>query len=1344
MKDSLTEAYSRRALNVRLEEELERSGRTDKPLTLMVIDLDHFKSINDAFGHQRGDEILRLFVLKVQELLRGYDLIFRFGGDEFIVLLPSTDKTQSIHLAGRIQDEIHNMEFAGTPPLSFTISIGIATFPLDTSDPSKIFDKADMRMLEAKNKGRGLIVSEDSQRLDNLIDTNVSQWIVRENASDLITDFTSRLKTEKQGILSIIGPRGSGRTRCLKEIKDLVEFKDFHCMEWFSQLDHRTQQYASLKSTFTNAGIDISCCQDKKDYLDILLKVLTQKHITRLILLVDNIDFMDLKSLDFLSHLIRDRYLTEIGIIFTIDPMNDNRMVPLSAPLEMSVTLQGLSIQGLETWLTEILDWDAPDTFVAWLHRETNGLPLFVNKGLIYLLKRGVISSRNDGDISLESGYEDIPLADRIRVKSGESRHNLPDPGSVFVGRGPELEDIGTLLDDHRLVTLTGPGGVGKTRLALKIADDKYLYFQDGVYFVPLAGLTSSEFIISTIIDAMQLKLTGAVEPKDQLMTYLKEKEMLVVLDNFEHLLNGGVVLVQELIEHCPGIVIMITSRERLNLQGEQIYEIRGMRFPGSMQHPYAGETIENFSAIELFVHRAQTVKPDFELTDETTKDIISICELITGLPLGIEMSAAWINDLTCSEIADKVRDNIDFLQASSDDMPDRHQNMRAVFNYSWHLLSENEKELFRKLTIFRGGFTREAAGEITGASILELAVLLDKSLIYRTLSKRYYIHEVLRQYGQEKLEVDKATFRDVNQEHTEYYAGYVENAGKLFSQGKEKEFLDQINSEIDNIREGWRIAVSSLSIETAHKYLNALQIYYGYTGFYQDGDRIFQSAYDFLKKTDVEPTDSDEFKNLIGGICFYRASYLYSLARYEESKKEDLEGYHLFRETGWENLEELAMNHLGMVDWRLGNLDQAKKWFDDCLALQETRENQSNIFKTINNLAVVEESLNNRERALELYERCLEHNRTHGSKQEIAQILSNLAGATNNANLQVKYVKESLEIYRESGHKEGIARSSLNLGLLEGNRGNHLLALELIRESLDSFRDMDSKFYIANAFNTMGSSYLRLLDFDNAEKSMKEAVQLFQETKNSQGTIQSRNGLGRLEMLRGNYKNAEWLFQESFEASSKMNYTIWIAESVSQLGELNLQMNQLDIAGKKLHKSLEIYRQLKFIDGVADDLLKLGIVYRKQNDIDKAKRFFQESVTLSDESVLMRYLSSCYSQMARIALVEKQQSNAIDLLKKSAQIAHSLQSPIMKIEAILAAGHYLLQYENSSQMETIIGKILTDSAMPDSVRIEASHLLQRSDMTSTGKESCHYDTVSRLEFLDSLLLDFLHTWCDQ
>jgi predicted ATPase/DNA-binding SARP family transcriptional activator len=372
-------------------------------------------------------------------------------------------------------------------------------------------------------------------------------------------------------------------------------------------------------------------------------------------------------------------------------------------------------------------------------------------------------------------------LTDYIkRVQSGEwkldsDRSNpsadLPAPLSPLIGRQVELNELEVWLADpsRRLISLLGPGGIGKTRLAIAAAHQHATIFADGVMFISLSEVSNAHDLMRKIMGNTGLASANEQEMKHQLLEFLKGKDVLLVLDGFERVTDGKGII-NWLLESEPGLVIMVTSRERLNVPGEWVFPMGGLPYPPSE----LTDDINQYSAVELFVFMARQLDPQFSLNPENSASIIRICRLVDGIPLAISLASAWARTLPCSDIARELQSGLDLLSTSGPSHNGQHISMRAALDQSWNRLSAEEQTVFRHISIFRGGFDRQAAEEITGASLSVLASLVDKSFMRCSPEGRYELHDLLLQYGSEKL-AEAGETNQARQRHFDYFLRLAE-----------------------------------------------------------------------------------------------------------------------------------------------------------------------------------------------------------------------------------------------------------------------------------------------------------------------------------------------------------------------------------------------------------------------------------------------------------------------------------------------------------------------------------------------------------------------------------------
>ncbi len=401
----------------------------------------------------------------------------------------------------------------------------------------------------------------------------------------------------------------------------------------------------------------------------------------------------------------------------------------------------------------------------------------------------------------------------------------LPAPATPFVGRDAELAELAGIFDDAScsLLTLVGPGGVGKTRLALEAASARANAFRHGCHFVPLAPLADPALLATAIAERLGVAHAGKRDPRDQLVEYVEDRQMLLVLDNLEHLLDGTGLLI-ELLEAAPGLRILVTSREALGFVQERLFDVRGLSSPtGDVAVEDAWE--ETFDAVRLFVNLARQQVPSFRVAPGDRAALMRLCRVLEGNPLGLELAAAWVRMLQPAEIAEGLEHDIDVLATQHQVLPERHRSLRAVFDQSWALLSNEEREVMAAFSVFRGGATKDAALGVTGASLRTLLMLVNKSLLSRSAAGRFEMLEPLRQFAAEKL-AQRDAADDVQHRHASYFANLLPQVQQRVV-GRLDEFLEAVSPDQENLRAMWDWLVRRREEEVADAAVRDIALFF-------------------------------------------------------------------------------------------------------------------------------------------------------------------------------------------------------------------------------------------------------------------------------------------------------------------------------------------------------------------------------------------------------------------------------------------------------------------------------------------------------------------------------------
>jgi DNA replication protein DnaC len=484
-------------------------------------------------------------------------------------------------------------------------------------------------------------------------------------------------------------------------------------------------------------------------------------------------------------------------------------------------------------------------------------------------------------DVSKEASYFGLQLncdeSQAIKhLNSNSQPHHLSSPQVIsyatsFIGRELERQTISEQLykTTCRLLSIVGPGGIGKTRLATAVAIDLSSHFKDGTYFVSLNAIPSPDQMVFSIGDVLKLTFLGQNHPKEQLLHYLGNKHMLLVLDNLEHLLDD-VSLVTDILKHTENIKMLITSRERLNLQSEHIFDLYGLNITDQL-----GDKGQLSDALQLFSERANHAKLDFEIQDHLP-EVTRICELVGGMPLAIELAASWIRLLSPVEVLSELETSLDILANTTRDLPSRHQSMKQVFESSWQHLSETEQAALRKLSVFQGGFTKEAARVVATIDLHLLLMLVNKSFLWRKASGRFSQHPLLMEYLRQIASDYPEEKHAMEEKHCLYYLEFAQKYATDTRNSKRINTLKIFDEELVNIQTAWTWAIHNQQLQTIK--LSTLPLGLIYENRSVEGLSLIDEAIAYI--AELVPTHFD----VLGYLYIQRAYFLRMLSRHHNS----------------------------------------------------------------------------------------------------------------------------------------------------------------------------------------------------------------------------------------------------------------------------------------------------------------------------------------------------------------------------------------------------------------------------------------------------------------------------
>jgi len=949
LTDAVTGALARGGLDGCLDGAVERARLTGGCCSVFLFDIDHFKMVNDAYGHARGDGVLRLIAERTMAVVRAPDVLVRYGGDEFVLVLPETAAVEAMRVAARLVEAIGGEPFAGDPPLSVSISLGVATYPDDATDREGLIEVADRRNYLAKRRGRGRAVGDDLPAggtgcSGRLLERDVALAVARE--------FLVRLDARGRGALRVVGERGAGHSRFLAEAGKLAGLRGFVVCGIGDAVDGAV-----------DGGVDAVGQAGR-------------------VLVVADTDADTAEVGGLVRRLAEPGGARVVGLLQAVhDPGGPVPPVPLLG----TVVLAPLSGSGLHVWLRSTLRGEPTPELVRWLARRSGGLVARAERELTRLADGGHLEQGGDGGWGLSAA---------VLARAERARRRLPATVSSLIGRERDTARVVDLVAGRRLVTLTGAGGIGKTRLGLAAANATAEEFADGAVFVSLAEATTTDLVVSTLAGVLEVPEVADEPLSDTVIRALSGLELLLVLDNFEQVLPAG-RFVADLLAAAPGVRVLVTSRQRLRLSGEQVYPVPPLpvpdldRLPDSLEE--AAGVLAASPALALFVARAEEAVYGLAFTPADVRAAAQVCCRLDGLPLAIELAAANCDVLPPAQILTQLNQRLDLPAAGPQDLPARQRTLRATMDWSFALLDPDDQNLLTRLAVFAGGCPAEAIPTVClpsdadtdanpGALARRLSGLVDRNLLgVRDTpdGPRYTMLETIRAYAGERLAAPGDD--QVPRRHAAYFAAFAERAYHGLANAEGATWYARVSREYLNLRAAYTRAMADGDTPTAARIALGMRRYWRKGWHIREGR---QWHHRLLTTTTGRPLPDD-----VRGWLMESAAFLAVMQDdYPAARPLGEQSLRLGRQLANPDLVARALNTVGLILNATGDLDGARGCFTECVAIQQARGHHDSLLAAARgNLADIAAFDGDLDTAHELCLRTIELNRELGNLRGLA-----------------------------------------------------------------------------------------------------------------------------------------------------------------------------------------------------------------------------------------------------------------------------------------------------------------------------------------------------------------------
>jgi predicted ATPase len=1149
-------------------------------------------------------------------------------------------------------------------------------------------------------------ILQDRYRLDALIGQGGMGSVFR--AHDMLLDRDVAVK-----ILNAPGIGSEGRARLLEEARAVARLNHPNIVSIYDAGETEGVSFIVMELV---EGHSLSATEqrDLSEILHISRQVclaLEHAHAHGIVhrdlkpenILVDSAGFVKLMDFGLARSAIASRLSQDDGIVGTVFYLAPEQA--LGREVDGRSDLYSFGVMMYE-WVTGRLPFNAGDPLaVVSQHIHTSAEPPHLFRPDIPAALEEVILkllAKDPADRFSSAGETLKALAGQMdeleRTSEKVPRNNLPVMVSSFIGREKEIDEVRSLFASSRLVTLTGAGGSGKTRLALKLANHLLQDYPEGIWMVELGALAEPGLVPQAIASVFDLREQASRTLIDSLADYLHDKRMLLILDNCEHLIDTCAQITERLLRASPRLHILITSRESLGIAGEIAWAVPTLSVPdpaecevqradGTASDEEILSRWMKYEAVRLFIDRAVAAQPSFQLTVKNAETVGKICYRLDGIPLAIELAAARVRALSVEQVLDRLDDRFSLLTLGSRTAMPRHQTIRATIDWSFDLLSEEEQRLFTRLSVFAGGWTLEAAevvcsdgtstesGDGRGkdlprnrtlrrSQILDLLTqLVNKSLVVMNSNERsvrYRLLETIRSYGRGKLRStgEEKLLRDC---HLEFFLRLAEEAETYLRKAEQVSWLGSLEEEHENLRDSLEWAFQKNEAESALRLSGALAWFWYFRGYWSEGRDWLERA---LSLDEGKDPGAGRSMRVARVKALYGAGWLADetgreLGYYEEALS-------ISRDVHYRWGEGIALRGLGVLAFNRDDLENARELLDESLALFRKIGDAWGTAAVLFNLGWLVVLGEDHVQAEGYWKESRELFRQVGDRWGQAVVLdawSYLARLHNNYQNAVKYSKESLSLFKELGDKAGIATSLSRLGGVAFRREEFRQAVTLFEESLALQIEQGFSWDTADLLRILGLIACYQGDFERASSLLEESLAKFRELESNYGTAWVLITMGHAEFWKNDLEKAAGYLEKGLAHFRQNPEKIGTAFASFTLGLVMERQKDLLNAEELLSESLRLYKELGEKYNIAAALYGLGRVGFAQGDLGKAGARFRESLVIRSEIGLKRGMAESLESFGHLAAVRNQGKAATQLFAAAGGLREIAGTPVPPVD---------------------------------------------------------------------------------